>query len=336
MSKETYVIYGSEYSPFSVKVRSYFRYKQIPHEWRPRTLKNMSEFQALAKLPLVPLVHNIATDEVLQDSTPIIEKMEERFLDRRVLPAEPTLAFLSYLLEEYADEWVNKPMFHYRWWREVDQDHVARGLAKTLNPYANAKELEAFCNQLKARMVPRLSFVGSNETTKDTIEQSLDDLLKLLETHLNGRHYLFGGKPSLADFGLFAQLYCCTQQPTSAAIVSNFANVSAWIERMLEPEELGGWDDAEKVKLTLKPLVESQISQLFLPWSNANAKALKLEQDTFSVALKGRLFKQDTVKYAGRSLAALKSRFRFCEGNDELEQFLLDTNSLQLLAIEDW
>ena len=29
----TYRIFGNELSPYSVKVRSYFRYKRIPHEW---------------------------------------------------------------------------------------------------------------------------------------------------------------------------------------------------------------------------------------------------------------------------------------------------------------
>jgi len=28
-------IFGAELSPYSVKVRSYFRYKRIPHEWVP-------------------------------------------------------------------------------------------------------------------------------------------------------------------------------------------------------------------------------------------------------------------------------------------------------------
>ena len=33
----TYRIYGSELSPYSVKVRSYFRFKDLPHDWIPRS-----------------------------------------------------------------------------------------------------------------------------------------------------------------------------------------------------------------------------------------------------------------------------------------------------------
>ena len=71
----TYRIFGAEVSPFSVKVRSYFRYKGIDHEWIIRDQAAMPEFQKYAKLPLIPLV--VAPDDTgIQDSTPIIEQVE--------------------------------------------------------------------------------------------------------------------------------------------------------------------------------------------------------------------------------------------------------------------
>ena len=99
---ETYRIYGAEASPYSVKVRGYFRYKGIPHEWIPRTVDRMEEFQRYAKLPLIPCV--VAPDETaMQDSTPIIEKMEARFPNPSIVPDDPAAAFLSALIEEYAE-----------------------------------------------------------------------------------------------------------------------------------------------------------------------------------------------------------------------------------------
>ena len=55
MSKP-YRIFGSENSPYSTKVRSYFRYKQIPHEWILRSGETMEEFKKYARLPIVPAV----------------------------------------------------------------------------------------------------------------------------------------------------------------------------------------------------------------------------------------------------------------------------------------
>ncbi|MBM4270528.1 MAG: glutathione S-transferase domain-containing protein, partial [Deltaproteobacteria bacterium] len=53
---ELHRIFGAENSPYSVKVRSYFRYKGIPHEWIVRSAATQAEFQKHAKLPLIPLV----------------------------------------------------------------------------------------------------------------------------------------------------------------------------------------------------------------------------------------------------------------------------------------
>ena len=71
----TYRIFGAEISPYSVKVRSYFRYKGIDHEWVVRSQASMPEFQKHAKLPLIPLGVT-PEDKGIQDSTPIIEKLE--------------------------------------------------------------------------------------------------------------------------------------------------------------------------------------------------------------------------------------------------------------------
>jgi glutathione S-transferase len=94
---EHYRIYGAELSPYSVKVRSYFRYKDIPHEWIVRSADKMEEFQKYAKLPLIPVVAT-PVEQGLQDSTPIIEKIDAKFPLPSIDPTDPALAFLSALL----------------------------------------------------------------------------------------------------------------------------------------------------------------------------------------------------------------------------------------------
>ena len=87
-----YRIFGSEMSPYSLKVRSYFRYKNIPHEWLLRGA-NAEEYQKYARLPIVP---TLATPdgEGLQDSTPIIERLEAQVPAPSIHPDDPTLKFL--------------------------------------------------------------------------------------------------------------------------------------------------------------------------------------------------------------------------------------------------
>src|SRR5258708_34292484 len=126
-----YRIFGSELSPYSVKVRSYFRYKGLPHEWLLRSPANQAEFQKYAKLPLVPLV--VTPDgEGVQDSTPIIERFEAANREPSIVPDDTALAFLSALIEEFGDEWGNKWMFHYRWTYAPDCWSTAERIAQQM------------------------------------------------------------------------------------------------------------------------------------------------------------------------------------------------------------
>ena len=296
-----FIVIGSEESPYSVKVRSYFRYKGIAHEWRERG-QAQELFAKHARLPLIPLVVT-PEDTGIQDSTPIIEAMEARFPERGVHPPDATARFVSALIEEFGDEWGNKWMFHMRWAREVDQLAVSRRFA------AKAEDVEATAKGIRERMVPRTWFVGANETTAPQIEQSLADALPLIDAHLSSRPYLFGARPAFADFGLWGQIYECGRDPTAGALVKQHANVVAWVDRMLEPQAQGEFEDWSALRDTLAPLLRDQVAGMFLPWSNANAEAIASGAAEFDVTLKGKRWTQRPQKYHARSLAALKARY---------------------------
>ena len=166
-----YRIYGNELSPYSIKVRSYFRYKRIPHEWLIRNSRVEEEFRKHAKLPLIPLVVT-PEGQGLQDSTPILEHFEKLFPEPSIHPADPALAFLSALIEEYADEWGNKPMFHYRWFYEPDQRSAAERIARSMMPDLDDAGVAGALEMVKGRMIPRLKLVGSSAQTKEQIEGS--------------------------------------------------------------------------------------------------------------------------------------------------------------------
>ena len=135
---DRYRIYGAEMSPYSVKVRSYFRYKGLPHEWIIRNAASQADYQKYAKIPIIPLVVT-PKDEGMQDSTPIIEHLETLHSKPALHPPDPIAAFISVLLEEFGDEWGNKWMFHYRWARELDQLSSAGRIARTMMPAANER-----------------------------------------------------------------------------------------------------------------------------------------------------------------------------------------------------
>ena len=303
-------IFGVELSPYSVKVRSYFRYKGIPHEWIVRTPATQEEYQKYAKLPLVPLVVT-PEGEGIQDSTPIVERFEAQFPEPSIHPREPVAAFVSALLEEFGDEWGNKWMFHYRWRRDEDQISAAARLAEVMAPPGlDAEKRRGVAAGIRERMVGRVGFVGSSDQTAQQIEGSYQASVAILERHLASRPFLLGRRPAFADFGLWGQIYECSIDPTTGRILRERAPaVLAWVARMLEPKADGDFESWSALEPTLFPLLETQVGALFLPWSDANAKAIAAGQEEFSVELAGRRWTQKPQKYHARSLAALRARY---------------------------
>jgi glutathione S-transferase len=324
-----YRIFGSELSPYSVKVRSYFRYRGLPHEWLLRSPANQSEFQTYAKLPLVPLVVT-PQGEGFQDSTPIIERFEKD--SPSLTPDDPALAFLSALLEEYGDEWGNKWMFSYRWSYPADcwstAERIAVQMMGAQGPLAVAQARTAVAE----RMSGRLGFVGSNDATRPLIEASFKRALELLDAHLATRPYLLGGRPAMADFGLWGQFYEAATDPTPGAIMRASApSVMKWVARMLSPKNEGAFETWSSLSAGLMPLLTEEVGRLFLPWSIANADAIARNEKTFSMALAGTTWTQEPQKYHARSLQEIRRKYAAAKGAAGLDDILGKTGCLSAL-----
>ena len=317
-----YRVFGAELSPFSVKVRSYFRYKEIPHQWIVRNAETMAEYQKYAKIPIVPLV--VTPDEQgLQDSTPIMEAMDERFKEPSTHPEDPISNFVSLLLEEFGDEWGNKWMFHLRWAREEDCLSAAGRLATSMAPKGNEEARLAIRAQMIERMKGRVYFVGSNDVTAPQIEASFRDGLRLLNTHLASRPYLFGGRPSFGDFGLWGQIYNAWTDPTGGAwIGADAPHVLDWIHRMLWPRAEGDFESWSEVESTLMPFLTEQVGGLFCPWTVANAAAMAGGAEEFSVELNGKTFTQQPQKYHAKSLVAIRKKYAAIADTSALDPVL--------------
>ena len=324
----TYRIYGSELSPYSVKVRSFFRYKNIDHDWIPRSPAVQAEFQKYAKLPLVPLVVT-PEGEGIQDSTPILERFEASHPEPSVIPDDPALAFVSALLEEYGDEWGNKWMFHYRWRYQPDVWSTAERIALQMMGAQGTLAVAQARAAVADRMTGRLGFVGSNQQTEPVIEASFAKALGLIEAHLASRPYLLGGRPAMADFGLWAQLYEAATDPTPGAIMRASApNVMGWIQRMVAPRAEGGFEPLAALAPTLTPLLAQEVGALFLPWSAANAAAIGHGHKSFTMSLGGAEWTQEPQKYHARSLAEIRRKFAAAKAATGLEPLLAATGCL--------
>lgn len=299
-------LYGAELSPYSVKVRSYLRFKALPFEWLQRSVARQEEFSRYAKQPLVPVLVD-ADDTALQDSTPMIEALEREFAEPSLTPGDPALAFVAALLEDYADEWLNKAMFHYRWTYPEDQESASRRIVEFL--FEGVEAPEGMQESVRARMTGRLHHVGSSTETAPIIEGSFNRALTLVDRLLGKRPYLFGGRPSLADFGLACQFGQLLSDPTPGAIMRGQApNVVRWIERMENPKIEGEFATLAGVRDVLGELLRVEVAGAYLAWASANAQAVANDARGVSVDIAGHIFTQKPQRYAAKALAELKRK----------------------------
>jgi glutathione S-transferase len=299
-------LYGAELSPYSVKVRSYLRYKGVPFEWLQRTAAKQEEFQKFAKLPLVPVLVD-ADDNAMQDSTPMIEALEAQFDAPSITPDDAALAYVAALLEDYADEWLNKAMFHYRWSYPDDQGSAAKRIVAMI--FEGAEAPEGIEESVRTRMIGRLHHVGSSPEAAPIIEGSFTRVIGLLDALLGGKDYLFGGKPTLADFGLAGQLAQLLSDPTPGAMIRAQApNLVRWIERMDNPKAGGAFVSLDSVRDAVAALLREEIAGAYLQWMDANANAVANDAPGVSVEVAGATFTQKPQRYAAKAFAELKRK----------------------------
>jgi len=306
-------IVGVPGSPYSRKLRAVLRYRRIAHAW---VLHGSPEARGLP-VPGVPLLPQLilpgadGAPEAVVDSTPLIRRLEGMYAVRAVVPPDAAMAFVDALLEDYADEWLTKPMFHYRWAFAPDADHAAAILPRWARTDLPDAQYIVAGKTFAERQIGRLGVVGSNGTTAPLIEESYRRLLRLLDAHLAGSRFVMGGRPGASDFGLFGQL---TQlvgfDPTSATIALAIApRVVAWVDVVddlsgLEPAD-ADWRSRDDVPETLRALL-AEIGRVYVPFLLANGEALARRAARVECTVDGQRWVQQPFPYQGKCLRWLR------------------------------
>ena len=77
---------------------------------------------------------------------------------------------MNYLLEDFADEWTTKYMFHYRWHFDEDAENAKKMLVLQHKINIDDNSLNKFGNSIADRQINRLWVVGSNNETAKLID----------------------------------------------------------------------------------------------------------------------------------------------------------------------
>jgi len=314
---DAYRLIGNIGSPYSMKMRALMRYRRIPFVWVNRDRK-VNEEIAHVKPPVIPVLQYPEDGSYHVDSTPMAYELERRHPGRRsIIPEDPGFAFLSHLIEDLADEWVTKMMFVYRWWRKEDQEYCSAWLTHMMAMPAGKADIRSMAKWFTDRQVGRMPLVGCTETTRPIVEKTFLQVLDILEAHLETSVYLFGSRPSLADFGLFGQLYQLCYDPTPQAIMREKApGVCAWISRLDDAsgEEEGEWVNPDTPLPAAVTAFLQMASDVYFPFLLANAGAIEKGQETFSVTLLGEHYQQGAFKYQVKCLRWLREEYAGLKG----------------------
>ena len=100
----------------------------------------------------------------------MIRKIDKAYPNRATTPKDPALSFLNDVLEDFADEWVVKAMFHYRW--KYDEEHNSKYLMLACHPNMNESLMTMLAKKFAERQIDRLDkVVGVNSTTSSLVEE---------------------------------------------------------------------------------------------------------------------------------------------------------------------
>jgi len=304
---------GAPGSPYTRKMLGVLRYRRIPYRFLPPSGPALAGLPQ-PKVPLLPtfyLPDEAGVQQAVTDSTPIIRRLEREHAGRSVIPSDPALAFLDELIEDYADEWLTKAMFHYRWNYEAD---IAKGAA--ILPCWRGftipdEELAARGAMVSERQIGRLRYVGSNAVTGPVIEASYRRFLAAFEAHLRRLPYLLGERPSACDFAVFGQLTQLAEfDPTPMALTLKIApRVTAWVGLMedqsgVEPPD-DGWVSMDALPDTLKAVL-AEIGRVYPPVMLANAAAVAAKADEVRAAVDGQVWTQQPFPYQAKCLGWLR------------------------------
>ncbi|MEM1106827.1 MAG: glutathione S-transferase family protein [Pseudomonadota bacterium] len=320
-----YRLYGAATSPYSEKVRAALVYKDVAFDWVPRSVKTEADFQALASVPTVPLL--ISPDAVAsQDSTAMLASLEVSHPEPATVPDDPACAALSLILEDFGDEWLNKAMFNERWGQSPDQEAAAQRLLENLFaghlPASRSEETAKIVD----RMAGRLPLVGAGGSNGEVLRASFQAFSLGLDAHLKDTLYIFGGRPSAADFSLAAQYRQMLSDPTPGAWLRERAPfVTEWCGLMEAPKANDGFKPLEALQATLLPLFRDHVAPTYLTWAAANSENASKRRKKLKIEIGGQPFEQDTQKYAAKAFKSVKKAIGKMKPPDELNAFLKET-----------
>ena len=321
-------VFGNVGSPYTQKILALLRYRNIPYtvSWGD-VIHNLSLLNIDPPKPvLLPtMIFGNGDDKNIAktDTTPIIRELE--------------------------DEWTTKYMFHYRWHFKEDAENAKKMLVLQHKSNIPDDVINEFADVIADRQINRLWVVGSNDDTAELIDKSYKRFLTLMEKHLSISPFMFGMRPSSADFGLYGQLtqlvgfdptprnIAYKQSPRCVSWVNIMSDLSGLHNKGGVGEFFGvesksdndnelnyfdnndhGWNTLENLPKTLHEIF-SEVGRVYIPCLIANNKAFENKEDVWEIEIDNSSWKQKTFPYQSKCLGWIKEEFNSLSSDEKSE-----------------
>jgi glutathione S-transferase len=316
-------------------MRAVFRYRRIPHTWQvPQggfsgagTIGDQTEdspLQAAGK-NVVPVIQ-YPDGSYKADSTPIMYELESLYEDRSIVPSHPGIAFLAHLIEDMADEYLPLPMFYFRW--TDDAEWCGRRQMIGWNGALTDQELEEVAAAFRERQQGQLGMAAAMQ--REQVQDNYERFLGAMEDQLKRSFFLFGTRPSFAEFGLYGQLSQYIVDPhVSDFMKRNAVRVFQWTHFVDDMSGIEGvWADPETC---LTSEIEALIASMAAPYFTMMSRIKEaVGMDDMASAVNGPRYRLKCLMALKQELAELRDADR-----DLVQPILASTGCWASLQFEE-
>lgn len=215
------LLYEPNDSPSGLQARICLQLKGVPFRrlaMRFAGLRALGRRDALGELPV--LVQGM---EVIAGARSIVHHLEERHPEPGLIPADVAARAYVLLLEDWADEALGVLVGALRW---LDPDNRSATQAQTRG------WLRPFVSRVLARRAWRRYAAASwTPDSLGLVRERVRDSLDLVTELLDGKPFLLGRAPTLADVAVFAQL-ASLARCREGRLLAGAPTVDAWLRRL--------------------------------------------------------------------------------------------------------
>lgn len=333
-SHAPYRLYAHIGSPYSMKIRAIMRYRRLPHV----VLSSYSELEAArqrVKVKVIPIIE-YPDGTFRNDSTPLLFDLEKRHTERSIIPNAESDAFLAFLIEDMADELLTKCMYAYRWAFPEHTRYAAEMIAFDHMIGAGRAAIEQAAAAFEARQIGRNSLVGCTPENMPLILHVAHSILDTMESLVLTQPFLFGSRPSLADFAIFGQMsQYLLDIPALEPSRKRAPYTMRWLTHVHDLSGIEGkWRSEDEPHAAAISQLLDLAGSVYLPFLVANAQAFENGAEQLELEVEGMQYRQKPFKYQVKCFAELRKAYAAlsAEARTKVDPILEKHNCLKPLT----